>query len=151
MTAPKRTPRLIQMRLLADSETCDVSVFKRHLKGTGVEVDTTYAPKRVGPSVFVARGTATERVWRRLGWNVYGARDSRLSSLKVTVFEELWFKEHDREVGLDDLWGTGAQAMIQAQAQYANAQRANLEIQEARSDTANRLLAATDPSQIETF
>jgi len=155
MTAPKRTPRLIQMRLLADSETCDASVFKRHLKGTGVEVDTTYAPKRVGPAVFVARGTATERVWRKLGWNVYGSRNPRLSSLKVTVFEELRFTDHDKVVELDDLWGTGAQAMLQAQGRQIQAQQeANREIQEVRQETAIRLLAA-DPQQwpphIETF
>ncbi len=147
MTAPKRTSRLIQMRLLADGGTCDVSVFKRHLKGSGVEVDTTYAPKRVGPAVFVARGTATERVWRKLGWNTFGLRQSGPRSPLVTIFEELWFKDHDREAEVDDFFGAGAHAMIQAQLQQANAQNAGREIREARAETASRLLAATDPPQ----
>jgi hypothetical protein len=143
MSASKRTPRLIQMRLLADSETCDVSAFKRRLRGSGVEVDTTYTPKRVGPAVFVARGVATERAWRRLGFGAWAP--SRRSPM-LTIFEELRFQDHDRVVELDDLWGAGAQAMIQAQ--IRDAER---EVAAGRRTTADRLIAAVDPARIETF
>lgn len=67
--------------------TCTLAAFRRKLKGTGVEVDTTYQPVRVAPGRFVGRGTATKRVSRMLsgeGFYLSGAgpRD-------VTLFEDV--------------------------------------------------------------
>lgn len=56
----KRRPWLVQVRLPAD-RGCSVLDLRKILKGSGVEVDRAYVPKRVAPATFVGRGWATKR------------------------------------------------------------------------------------------
>ena len=103
----KRLTRLIRLRLPAD-KGCDIATVKRELRGTGIEVDMTYEPKRVAPAIFVARGFGTKRAFRRS----CGAGSGRLS-----FFDEM--RPNDPPATLDDLWGTGAERRLQRDFQQA--------------------------------
>jgi len=112
MNAP-RTPRLIRVRLLADNG-CDPGMLRRLLKGTGVEVDMTYAPKRVAPGIYVGRGFATERAWRKIKWRNVRRQSSVSRSADMHFFEEVRFDEPQKPIteNLDLFWGAGAAAQI---------------------------------------
>lgn len=126
----KRAPRrvwLIQVRLLAD-KGCTVADLRRRLKGTGVEVDRTYQPKRVAPAVFVGRGFATERAVRIAGqgaWSCepYGGRRLLRPALRdVQFFEEVRFGDPPPPTG--HFGREARQEVAQARRQHAQAMQA---------------------------
>lgn len=94
MNARAKKPWMIQVRLPAD-KGCSIDTLKKMLKGTGVEVDTTYVPKRVAPAIFVGRGFATARAvsiaqdgeWVDIPGG--GRRSKRPGWRHVVFFEEL--------------------------------------------------------------
>ncbi len=107
----ERKTWLIRIRLLAD-KGCAISEFKRKLKGTGVEIDTNYQPKRVGPALYVGRGFATARAVRvaqQGTWRAgpHGSRYLRRTPRKdILFFEEIRFEDVEKTpTTLDDLWG----------------------------------------------
>lgn len=65
MSAPKEV-WLVQVTTKEDLVECPMPIFRRLLKGTGIEVDQTYKPARVSPKRFVGRGFATKKVARKL-------------------------------------------------------------------------------------
>lgn len=69
-------------------ESCPIKLFKRKLKGSGVEVDITYTPVRVAPGRFVGRGFVTHGVKKKLqrSWAFSG---TRMSGSNINFFKEL--------------------------------------------------------------
>ena len=52
---------------------CPMAIFRRRLKGSGVEVDTSYPPVRVAPGRFVGRGLATKGAEKK-AWTLGGVQ-----------------------------------------------------------------------------
>lgn len=79
----ERHPWVIQVQFKDKEMTaCSMAVFKRMLKGTGVEVDASYPPTRVAPGRFVGRGLATK-----------GALKKALARTDVHLFKEIKLPE----------------------------------------------------------
>lgn len=49
-----------------EMKACPIPVFRRRLKGTGIEMDRAYPITRVAPGRFVGRGFMTERAHKKL-------------------------------------------------------------------------------------
>lgn len=86
----QREPFMIQIQFddknLVD---CPLWMFKRRLKGTGIEVDGSYPPTRVGAGRFVGRGFVTPRVSR--GLRIWAS----VRHPHVYLFEENRFDEDE--------------------------------------------------------
>lgn len=72
--------------------SCSLHAFRRELKGTGIEVDSSYAPTHVGRGRFVGRGFATARAAKKLTQRIYIAgHEARHGN--VHLFKELRFEK----------------------------------------------------------
>lgn len=49
-----------------EMKACPIPVFRRRLKGTGIELDRAYPITRVAPGRFVGRGFMTDRAHKKL-------------------------------------------------------------------------------------
>lgn len=91
----QREPWMIQVDFEDKTITsCPLHVFRRELKGTGIEVDASYAPVHVGRGRFVGRGFATSRAIKRLTKRIYIAgRERELRHGNIHPFKELKFED----------------------------------------------------------
>ncbi len=88
-----RDPWMIQVDFEDKSLTsCPLHVFRRELKGTGIEVDASYAPTHVGRGRFIGRGFATARAIKKLTQRIYIA-GRELRHGNVHPFKELKFED----------------------------------------------------------
>lgn len=95
MSMQQREPWMIQVDFHDQSlTTCPVHVFRRELKGTGIEVDTSYMPAHVGRGRFVGRGFMTLKAAKKLTNRVYVyASHADSGRQRIHIFKELKFDD----------------------------------------------------------